>query len=124
MVQAVKSGQGKEGSVRCTFEDKILMSDIVFLRAWTRVDIPRFFNPVTSLLQAHDAEWKGMKTVGELRRLQSIPIPVNRDSLYKVQILTLLFGLYVRGSCDIFIYMNDHLAKILIYMSTSIVRKL
>ncbi|XP_057840346.1 uncharacterized protein LOC131050177 isoform X2 [Cryptomeria japonica] len=81
--KAVKSGQGKEGSVRCTFEDKILMSDIVFLRAWTRVDIPRFFNPVATSLQSRDYVWKGMKTVAELRREQSLPIPVNKDSLYK-----------------------------------------
>ena len=89
--QAVKAGQGKEGqqgkegSVRCTFEDKILMSDIVFLRAWTKVDIPKFFNPVTTLLQAKDSEWKGMKTVRELRKLQKLSIPVNSDSLYKVK---------------------------------------
>lgn len=87
--KAVKAGQGKEGkewregSIRCTFEDKILMSDVVFLRAWTKVDIPKFFNPVTTLLQAKNAQWKGMKTVGELRRLQNLPVPVKQDSLYK-----------------------------------------
>ncbi|CAM6115965.1 unnamed protein product [Calypogeia fissa] len=81
--KAVKSAQGREGSVRCTFEDKILMSDIVFLRAWTRVEIPRFHNPVTTLLQARNVVWRGMKTVAELRREKNIPIPVNKDSLYK-----------------------------------------
>lgn len=81
--KAVKTGEGKEGSARCTFEDKILLSDIVFLRAWTRVDIPRFFNPVATSLQSDDEVWKGMKTVAELRREQSMPIPVNKDSLYK-----------------------------------------
>jgi hypothetical protein len=86
VVQAVKAGHGKEGSVRCTFEDKILMSDIVFLRAWTSVDVPRFFNPVTSLLQAHNSVWKGMKTSGELHRQHDLPIPVNTDSLYKVMV--------------------------------------
>lgn len=60
------------------------MSDIVFLRAWTRVDIPRFYNPVTTLLQARSVVWRGMKTVAELRREKSLPIPVNKDSLYKV----------------------------------------
>lgn len=81
--KAVKTGEGKEGSARCTFEDKILLSDIVFLRAWTRVDIPRFFNPVATALQPVDEVWKGMKTVAELRREQCLPIPVNKDSLYK-----------------------------------------
>ncbi|MCO5606331.1 hypothetical protein L7F22_060518 [Adiantum nelumboides] len=81
--KAVKSGQGKEGSIRCTFEDKILMSDIVFLRAWVTVDVPRFFNPVTTLLQSHEVVWRGMKTVAELRREQGLSIPVNKDSTYK-----------------------------------------
>ena len=41
---------GKAGSFRAAFEDKILMSDLVFLRAWLAVDLPRFYNPVTNLL--------------------------------------------------------------------------
>ncbi|KAI5067058.1 hypothetical protein GOP47_0017586 [Adiantum capillus-veneris] len=81
--KAVKSGQGKEGSIRCTFEDKILMSDIVFLRAWVTVDVPRFFNPVTTLLQSHEMVWRGMKTVAELRREKGLSIPLNKDSTYK-----------------------------------------
>lgn len=81
--KAVKTGQGKEGSIRCTFEDKILMSDIVFLRAWVTVDIPRFFNPVTTLLQSHESVWRGMKTVAELRREMGLSVPVNKDSMYK-----------------------------------------
>lgn len=40
----------REGSFRATFEDKPLLSDIVFLRAWVKVDIPKFCNPVTDLL--------------------------------------------------------------------------
>ncbi|XP_024524111.1 ribosome biogenesis protein bms1 [Selaginella moellendorffii] len=81
--KAVKAGSGKEGSVRCTFEDKILMSDIVFLRTWTKVDIPRFFSPVTTLLQSRDTVWKGMKTVAELRSEQNVSVPVNKNSLYR-----------------------------------------
>jgi ribosome biogenesis protein BMS1 len=80
----VKKGQGPEGSVRCSFEDKILMSDIVFLRAWVRVAVPKLYNPVLSLLQPGIDTWQGMRTVGELRREQQIPIPVSTDSLYKV----------------------------------------
>lgn len=41
---------GKDGSFRATFEDKPLLSDIVFLRAWVAVELPRFYNPVTNLL--------------------------------------------------------------------------
>eukprot|EP00897_Mesotaenium_endlicherianum_P009003 jgi/Mesen1/8130/ME000437S07225 len=80
---SLKAGQGKEGSCRCTFEDKILMSDLVFLRAWVRVKVPKLYNPVTSLLQARDATWQGMKTVGQLRKERGLSIPVNTDSLYK-----------------------------------------
>ncbi|KAL2592036.1 hypothetical protein AAZX31_12G047600 [Glycine max] len=78
-----KGGQTKEGIARCTFEDKILMSDIVFLRAWTQVEVPQFYNPLTTALQPRDMTWKGMRTVAELRREHNLPIPVNKDSLYK-----------------------------------------
>ncbi|QCD88478.1 ribosome biogenesis protein BMS1 [Vigna unguiculata] len=78
-----KGGQPKEGIARCTFEDKILMSDIVFLRAWTQVEVPQFYNPLTTALQPREKTWKGMRTVAELRREHNLPVPVNKDSLYK-----------------------------------------
>ncbi|KAL4327064.1 hypothetical protein AHAS_Ahas13G0062700 [Arachis hypogaea] len=78
-----KGGQTKEGIARCTFEDKILMSDIVFLRAWTQVEVPDFYNPLTTALQPRDKTWLGMRTVAELRREHNLPIPLNKDSLYK-----------------------------------------
>ncbi len=40
----------KDGAYRATFEDKPLLSDVVFLRAWVALDLPRFYNPVTNLL--------------------------------------------------------------------------
>ena len=73
----------EEGTFRASFEDKLLLSDIVFLRGWVRVDVPRFHNPVTSLLDAKGTKWLGMRTVGQLRHERSIPIPVNPDSVYK-----------------------------------------
>ncbi|KAF5197081.1 Ribosome biogenesis protein bms1 [Thalictrum thalictroides] len=78
-----KGGLPKEGIARCTFEDRILMSDIVFLRAWTQVEVPSFFNPMTTALQPRQQTWQGMKTVAELRREHNLPVPVNKDSLYK-----------------------------------------
>lgn len=31
---------------RATFEDKILMSDIVFCRAWYKIILERYYNPI------------------------------------------------------------------------------
>ncbi|KAK2993681.1 hypothetical protein RJ639_045779, partial [Escallonia herrerae] len=76
-------GLPKEGIARCTFEDRILMSDIVFLRAWTQVEVPHFYNPLTTALQPRTNTWQGMKTVAELRREHNLPVPLNKDSLYK-----------------------------------------
>ncbi|XP_054812121.1 ribosome biogenesis protein bms1 [Prosopis cineraria] len=81
--QSKNGGQPKEGIARCTFEDKILMSDIVFLRAWSQVEVPQFFNPLTTALQPREQTWRGMKTVAELRKNFNLPVPVNKDSLYK-----------------------------------------
>ncbi|XP_017649220.1 ribosome biogenesis protein bms1-like isoform X3 [Gossypium arboreum] len=78
-----KGGQAREGIARCTFEDRILMSDIVFLRAWTQVEVPQFYNALTTSLQPRQKTWQGMKTVAELRREHNLSIPVNKDSLYK-----------------------------------------
>jgi ribosome biogenesis protein BMS1 len=67
-----------EGHFRATFEDKILMSDIVFLRAWYPVRPHRFYNPVTNLIG-----WEGMRLTGEVRRDENIPTPQQKNSLYK-----------------------------------------
>lgn len=74
-----------EGQFRATFEDKILMSDIVFLRAWYNV-VPRpFYNPVTSLLMRADEarEWKGMRLTGTVRKEEGLKTPLRVNSTYK-----------------------------------------
>ena len=60
--------------------------DIVFLKAWIPVTVPQLYNPVTSLLLPADGKdaWKGMKTVGELKRDRGIQNTVNPDHLYRV----------------------------------------
>ncbi|CAL8107305.1 unnamed protein product [Prunus armeniaca] len=45
--------------------------------------VPQFYNPLTTSLQPRDKTWQRMKTTAELRREHNIPIPVNKDSLYK-----------------------------------------
>jgi ribosome biogenesis protein BMS1 len=42
--------EGDPGAFRAVFEDKILHSDLVFLRTWVPVEAKRFCNPVASLL--------------------------------------------------------------------------
>ncbi|KAJ3615510.1 hypothetical protein Zmor_016365 [Zophobas morio] len=72
------------GSFRATFEDKIKLSDIVFLRAWYPVEPLRYYNPVTSLLQADKGSWTGMKTVGQLRFERNLKARCKADSHYKL----------------------------------------
>lgn len=78
-----------EGHFRATFEDKILMSDIVFLRAWYPVKPQRFYNPVTNLLEAPDTDskrgdgWKSMRLTGAVRRDEGLPTPMQKDSAYR-----------------------------------------
>ncbi|RMJ29128.1 Ribosome biogenesis protein bms1 [Aspergillus sp. HF37] len=77
-----------EGGFRATFEDKILMSDIVFLRAWYPIKPHRFYNPVTNLLDldeegSGDNEWQGMRLTNEVRRDEGIAIPMEKDSSYR-----------------------------------------
>lgn len=76
-----------EGHFRATFEDKILMSDIVFLRAWYPIRPHRYYNPVTDFLDREDGDhpdtaWQGMRLTGEVRREQGIPTPLEKDSAY------------------------------------------
>ncbi|KAG2541016.1 ribosome biogenesis protein bms1-like [Panicum virgatum] len=78
-----RKGENTEGIARCTFEDRILMSDIVFLRAWVNVEVPTYCNLVTTALQPRKETWQGMRTTAELRRVHNIPIPHNKDSVYK-----------------------------------------
>ncbi|KIX06382.1 uncharacterized protein Z518_04358 [Rhinocladiella mackenziei CBS 650.93] len=90
-----------EGHFRATFEDKLLMSDIVFLRAWFPVRPHRFYNPVTNLLDAPpsgsgdvvDGEgrgvddgssgWQAMRLTGAVRAAMGIPTPLVKDSAYR-----------------------------------------
>ncbi|KAJ8669738.1 hypothetical protein QAD02_000997 [Eretmocerus hayati] len=83
--QIKKAVSRPEGCFRATFEDKIQLSDIVFCRTWYKVDVPKFYNPVTSLLlpSSEKSQWSGMKTVGQLKRENNIRTEVpNADHLY------------------------------------------
>ncbi len=76
--------EGQPGSFRATFEDKILLSDIVFCRTWVPVEIKNYYNPVTSLLCRSGADgWRAMKPKAQLHVETETPIEVNPDSIYK-----------------------------------------
>ncbi|XP_035450333.2 ribosome biogenesis protein BMS1 homolog [Spodoptera frugiperda] len=82
--QIKKALNKPEGAFRATFEDKILMSDIVFCRTWYKVDVTKFYAPVVNLLLPVGAKnaWQGMKTKGQLKREKNIKNDANVDSLY------------------------------------------
>lgn len=72
-----------DGYFRATFEDKILMSDTVFLKTWYPVKVKKFYNPVTSLLLGKHNQWKGMRLTGMVRAENNIATPMEKDSAYK-----------------------------------------
>ncbi|KAJ7043945.1 GTP binding protein [Mycena alexandri] len=80
----VKKGLSKpDGAFRATFEDKVLKSDIIFLRAWYSIQPRKFYNPVTSLLLSDKSQWTGMRLTGQVRRDEGIKTPLNVNSTYK-----------------------------------------
>lgn len=82
--QIKKALNKPEGAFRATFEDKILMSDIVFCRTWFKVDVTKFYAPVVNLLLpiGNKNAWEGMKTKGQLKRERNIKSDANTDSMY------------------------------------------
>ncbi|KAL4613024.1 hypothetical protein GN956_G23033 [Arapaima gigas] len=88
--QIKKALRNPPGAYRATFEDRILMSDIVFLRSWYPVSVPQFYNPVTSLLQpvGQKDSWSGMRTLGQLKKDLGVRNKPNKDSLYKPVVRT------------------------------------
>ncbi|XP_066522644.1 ribosome biogenesis protein BMS1 homolog [Hoplias malabaricus] len=83
--QIKKALRTPPGAFRATFEDRLLMSDIVFLRSWYPVSVPQLYNPVTSLLMpvGQKDTWTGMRTLGQLKHDLGIRNKPNQDSLYK-----------------------------------------
>lgn len=82
--QIKKGERTPEGAFRATFEDRILLSDIVFCRTWFRVEIYKFYAPLTTHLLPADKKlhWQGMKTLGQLKREREIRNECQPDSLY------------------------------------------
>ncbi|EDO07910.1 ribosome biogenesis protein family protein [Babesia bovis T2Bo] len=70
----IKKPVGKNGAFRATFEDKILMSDIVLLKAFVSVPTRQFFNPMVDW-----SSFRRVRTIAELRT----DIGINPDSVYE-----------------------------------------
>jgi len=73
----IKKPQGTQGIFRATFEDKILMSDIVFMKTWVSVQIPRFYLAVDSI------ETKILRSMYEIKKELGIKNTFKEDSVYK-----------------------------------------
>ncbi|XP_035260562.1 ribosome biogenesis protein BMS1 homolog isoform X2 [Anguilla anguilla] len=88
--QIKKALRTPPGAYRATFEDRLLMSDIVFLRSWYPVSVPQLYNPVTSLLQpvGQKDTWTGMRTLGQIKQDLGVRNKPNKDSLYKPVVRT------------------------------------
>lgn len=76
---SAENGKVELGSFRATFEDRIVMSDLVFCRTWTTLKLERFYNPILS----HSKEFRLMKTARQLREESNVPLEKNPDSEYK-----------------------------------------
>ena len=57
--------------------------DIVFLRSWATVPLPKFYTAVTDKLLPPVEKWLGMKTVGRLRHELGIRADDKSDSHYR-----------------------------------------
>ena len=69
-----------EGRFRATFEDKILKSDVVFLKTWAPVELNKFYNPI---IEYNDKKQKMLRTMSQLRKDYGIKLENNIDSEYK-----------------------------------------
>lgn len=82
-----KAIKNPDGAFRATFEDKILLSDIVFLRTWYHIDVPKFCITIKTLLLAANErdKWRGARTTGQIRfeTGQKSKDSNNPDSIYK-----------------------------------------
>lgn len=74
---------GKAGAFRATFEDKLLLGDVVVCRLWVPVEPPPLCLPVGNLLEGVSGDTLLARSVAEMRRATQTPIPVTKDSLYK-----------------------------------------
>jgi len=76
----IKKAEGNKGDFRATFEDRILLSDLVVCKCWVGVQPKQFYHPVIDVPQ-----WRPAKLIGELRAQAGVLVPDKRDSQYGKQ---------------------------------------
>lgn len=68
------------GVFRATFEDKILFSDLIFLRCWVPVELEKFYNPLTLQLES---EGTLLLPAAEVRKKKGVKTVFKADSVYQ-----------------------------------------
>lgn len=80
-----KAERAPEGVVRCAFEDKLRVGDVVFLKTFVPVSVAKFYNEFRDHCYLAFAEFVGVKTFAQLRAERAIPIPVDPESVYTMK---------------------------------------
>lgn len=78
----IKKAEGVKGNFRASFEDRILMSDLVVCKCWVTVPFKQFYHPVIDV-----PNWRPARLIGELRASQGVPVPDQKDSHYGKQLV-------------------------------------
>merc|ERR1711920_703454 len=73
---------GTKGCFRATFEDRILMSDMVVCKCWIKVAPKEFYHGVVDV-----EAWRPARLIGELRANAGVAVPDNKDSHYGKQLV-------------------------------------
>ena len=75
---------GKAGAFRATFEDKLLLSDVVVCRLWVPVEPPPLCLPVANLLEAVSGDTLLARSVADVRRETQTPIQYQKIPYIRV----------------------------------------
>lgn len=79
-IRGIIKKANKDGSVRCTFEDKLRSSDIVFISAWVPIQLEKFYKEINDLVMD---KIHLVRTYAELRADNNIRPQYKEDSVYK-----------------------------------------
>ncbi|EZG59485.1 putative preribosomal protein RNA [Gregarina niphandrodes] len=75
----IKKPKGQDGTFRATFEAPVNKNDVVICKAWYRVPMEPYCNPMLDL-----PTWDKLRTFVEVRRAEQLaPTPQKPDSVYK-----------------------------------------